>query len=625
MSIYSTISSVSNLSSNGESSESSSLLTLSSSQIRIGNLEYDDIKQSIIDYMKRSDGDPNNPLKDYDFSSSAIQVLVDALAYNTLYYAFYSNMIANELYLDTAQRIESLISITKPLGFVVPYGSSARASISMSSVTDTIPKYAKFTGTNPDGVNYIFYTASSYDPDVNGDISEVVLFESRQLTLYRDITNDINLRTQTVSLKDKAIDINSISIEVSEDNGSTFTEYTLSNDVQYGITKDSRVYWIERINGGVKIRFSARGNEVFSAENASLETDNVGRKITATDIVRVTYFSPTGQDANNCRSFVYNDGTGSTSLRVSSFGGATEPNVDLVRFFAPKWFAAQGRAVTKNDYKAALKDLFPGDVTNPDESLTVFGGEEMDPPFYGRVFVSYIEGAGSGTIEENKKFITENLRSLSPVSILPEFIAPENFNLSLSYSLQYNAANTTRTREGVVDALKDAVEAEYGKVKFNNTFEPQQFERLLRSVEPAIVGTVDYGLAMTTNVQLKQTENTEFSFRNEVITGGYGIYSAAFYSPKFDTSNVFIADSQIPEDSAGFAPLRLLIQNGNLTQVVSPRGVGEINRKRGFIRIFPNVGNSIVRFVALPKSNIVNSTQNMVTNILQSSVTVDPI
>ena len=264
-------------------------------------------------------------------------------------------------------------------------------------------------------------------------------------------------------------------------------------------------------------------------------------------------------------------------------------------------------------------------MTNPDESLTVFGGEEMDPPFYGRVFVSYIEGAGSGTIEENKKFITENLRSLSPVSILPEFIAPENFNLSLSYSLQYNAANTTRTREGVVDALKDAVEAEYGKVKFNNTFEPQQFERLLRSVEPAIVGTVDYGLAMTTNVQLKQTENTEFSFRNEVITGGYGIYSAAFYSPKFDTSNVFIADSQIPEDSAGFAPLRLLIQNGNLTQVVSPRGVGEINRKRGFIRIFPNVGNSIVRFVALPKSNIVNSTQNMVTNILQSSVTVDPI
>ena len=575
--------------------------------------------------MKRSDGDPNNPLKDYDFSSSAIQVLVDALAYNTLYYAFYSNMIANELYLDTAQRIESLISITKPLGFVVPYGSSARASISMSSVTDTIPKYAKFTGTNPDGVNYIFYTASSYDPDVNGDISEVVLFESRQLTLYRDITNDINLRTQTVSLKDKAIDINSISIEVSEDNGATFTEYTLSNDVQYGITKDSRVYWIERINGGVKIRFSARGNEVFSAENVSLETDNVGRKITATDIVRVTYFSPTGQDANNCRSFVYNDGTGSTSLRVSSFGGATEPNVDLVRFFAPKWFAAQGRAVTKNDYKAALKDLFPGDVTNPDESLTVFGGEEMDPPFYGRVFVSYIEGAGSGTIEENKKFITENLRSLSPVSILPEFIAPENFNLSLSYSLQYNAANTTRTREGVVDALKDAVEAEYGKVKFNNTFEPQQFESLLKSVEPAIVGTVDYGLAMTTNVQLRQTENTEFSFRNEVITGGYGVYSAAFYSPKFDTSNVFIADSQIPEDSAGFAPLRLLIQNGNLTQVVSPRGVGEINRKRGFIRIFPNVGNSIVRFVALPKSNIVNSTQNMVTNILQSSVTVDPI
>ena len=629
MSVYSTVSTLANSTTGETTADTSSVLTLRSNQIQIGNLEYDDIKQSIITFLRRGaeDGDPNNPLKDYDFSSSALQVLVDALTYNTLYYAFYSNMIANELYLDSAQRLESLISITKPLGFVVPYGSSARASVSMSGVSDTIPKYSKFTGTTPEGENFIYYNLVSYDPDSTGNIDEVVLFESQRLVLYRDISNDINLRSQSVTIKDKTIDINSISIEVSEDAGSTFTEYTLSNNVNYGITKDSRIYWIERVNGGVKIIFSARGDEVFSTKNPSLETDNVGRKITATDIVRISYLVPSGENANNTRNFVYSDGTGSTSLKVASFGGASEPNTELVKFFAPKWFAAQGRAVTKNDYKAAVKDLFPSDITDPNEALTVFGGEELDPPYYGRVFVSYIEGEGASTIDQNKKLITNTLRDLAPVSIIPEFISPQNYDLSLAYDLKYNSALTTRTRDQVAEAVRDAVDAEYGTVKFQNSFDPQRFEDIVKTTlgDDVLVGLVDYGVQVTTDVFLSNTENTEFSFRNEILDGGFGLYSTDFYSPKFDEENVYIADSPAEEDSAGFSPLRLLRQVGNLVSVISPRGVGEINRKTGFIRIFPNVGATTVRFVATPKSPRFIAGQNMVVNILQSEVNVVPI
>lgn len=625
MSVYSSVSSISSSVGSSSTESTSSILTLRSNQIQIGDLEYDDIKASIIEYLKRRNDDPTNPLKDYDFSSSALQVLVDALTYNTLYYAFYSNMIANELYLDTAQRLESLISITKPLGFEVPYGSSARASVRMTNVTDTIEKYSKFVGTNADGTNFNFYTLNKYDPDPTGVIDEVVLFESQRLVLYRDITSDIDLKNQDVVIRDKSIDINSISVEVSEDNGATFTEYTLSSNVNYGINENSRVFWIERVNGGVKLIFSARGNDVFSSANPSLETDNVGRKIAATDIIRITYISPTGEEANNCKSFSYSDGTGTASLRVTSFGGASEPNADLVRFFAPKWFAAQGRAVTKTDYKAVLKDLFPSNVSNPEEALTVFGGEELDPPFYGRVFVSYIEGDGGDSISENRKLVTRTLRDLSPVSILPEFISPQNYNLSLSYSLTYNAANTTRTREQVESAIRDAVDKEYGTVKFNNTFEPQVFEEIVRETEPAIVGLIDYGVTVTTDAILNTSRPTEFSFRNEIPAGGYGVYSTKFFSPKYDTDNVFIADSTSQEDSAGFAPLRLLSEVGGLIQVVSSRGIGEINRKRGFIRIFQNVGSGSVRFLATPKTPRVVAGQNMVVNVLQSSVTATPI
>jgi len=629
MSVYSTVSTLANSTTGESSTDTGSVLTLRSNQIQIGNLEYDDIKQSIITFLQRGseDGDPNNPLKDYDFSSSALQVLVDALTYNTLYYAFYSNMIANELYLDSAQRLESLISITKPLGFVVPFGSSARASVSMSGVSTTIPKYSKFTGTNPDGESFIYYNLVSYDPDSTGNIDEVVLFESQQLVLYRDITNDINLNSQSITIKDKTIDINSISIEVSEDAGSTFTEYTLSNNVNYGVTKDSRIYWIERVNGGVKIIFSARGDEVFSSKNPSLDTDNVGRKITATDIVRVSYLVPTGERANNTRNFVYSDGNGSVGLKVASFGGASEPNTDLVKFFAPKWFAAQGRAITKNDYKAAVKDLFPSDVTDPNEALTVFGGEELDPPYYGRVFVSYIEGEGANTIDQNKKLITNTLRDLAPVSIIPEFISPQNYTLSLAYSLTYNSALTTRTRDQVTTAIREAVDVEYGTVKFQNSFDPQRFEDIVKTTlgTDVLVGLVDYGVQVTTDTFLSNTENTEFSFRNEISDGGFGLYSTDFYSPKFDEENVYIADSPAEEDSAGFSPLRLLRQVGNLVSVISPRGVGEINRKTGFIRIFPNVGATTIRFVATPKSPRFIAGQNMVVDILQSEVNAVPI
>ena len=235
-------------------------------------------------------------------------------------------MIANELYLDSAQRIESLISISKPLGFEVPAGSAARASVSMANVTATIPKYSRFVGTSPDGANYNFFTLNSYDPDTSGNINEVVLFEAKDFVLNRDVTTQIDIDRQRLILSDDRIDLNSLVIEVSEDNGETFTEYTRLSNINYDITEESKVYFTERQSRSVKIVFSARGNGEYSALNKSLETDNVGRKILNTDIVRISYLIPTGPSANGIRSFTYASGTGTPTLRVGSFGGNLEPD-----------------------------------------------------------------------------------------------------------------------------------------------------------------------------------------------------------------------------------------------------------------------------------------------------------
>ena len=140
---------------------SADAIVLSNSQVQLGDLSFQGIKDNIIEYLKRTD----SPLNDLDFTSSALNVLIDALAYNTMYYGFYSNMIANELYLDTAQRIESLISITKPLGFTVRAAVASRAVVDLTNLPSRIPQYSKFIGTDETGASFNFYTLASYDRD----------------------------------------------------------------------------------------------------------------------------------------------------------------------------------------------------------------------------------------------------------------------------------------------------------------------------------------------------------------------------------------------------------------------------------------------------------------------------
>lgn len=624
MSVYSSLSGISvPASSSASTATATSILTLSGNQIQIGDLDFGDIKTSIIEYLKRTE----SPLKDFDFESSAIQVLVDALAYNTLYYAFYSNMIANELYLDSAQRIESLISISKPLGFEVPAGASSRASVSMANVTGTIPKYSRFVGTTPDGANYNFFTLNSYDPDTTGNINEVVLFEAKDFVLNRNVTSQIDIDRQRLILNDDRIDLNSLIIEVSEDNGETFTEYTRISNISYDITEESKVYFTERQSRSVRITFSARGNEEFSSLNRSLETDNVGRKILNTDIVRISYLLPTGPSANGIRSFTYASGTGTPTLRVASFGGSLEPDSDLIKFFAPKWFAAQGRAVTKNDYRAAIPEFFPAGQS-PDESLVVFGGEETDPPYYGRVFISTIDGAAGGVIDANSVAITEKLRELCPVSIVPEYLAPQNLTMNLSYNVNYNGSGTTRTREQVERAIFDAIADEYGKVRFNNSVDVSDLVALIKRVEPAVITPLNISFDVSRSEILSTDRDVEFTFKNAInfAGAGNGLTSTTFTSPKFGLSNVFIQDSGVTPNRFGVSPLRLVTRDSSgLVSVAAPSGVGEIDYNRGLVRIFKNVANSSVVFTANFKDPKVIAKQEIILRVLQGSVTVNQL
>tara|TARA_R100000152_G_C6780807_1_gene214066 strand:+ start:1277 stop:3187 length:1911 start_codon:yes stop_codon:yes gene_type:complete len=598
---------------------------LSEDQIQIGRLGFQEIKESIISYLSREEVD--NPLKDIDFASSAINVLVDALAYNTLYYAYYSNAIVNELYLDTAQRLESLISITKPLGFTVNAKTSSQATLNMTSLSARIPKFSKFTGIDDAGKTYTFYTRQSYERNDENAASGVVVHEAKDLILNRDITSQIDLTQQEYILADDRIDIGSIIIEVSEDGGSTFTEYTKSNAVNTTISSSSRVYFVERLNDGIKIIFSARGEGeyVYNDElgtNRNISTDNVGRKIVATDRVRITYFIPSGEQANGVRTFEYS-GAGTVAVVGESSFGSDGPNPDLIRFFAPKWFAAQDRAVTKNDYYALISDLVSQD-SSVDETVAVFGGEDLNPPYYGRVFVSAITDSSETASQE----IVDRLGEKAPVSIIPEFIPYTDFNLNLAYSVNYVAGQTTKTKSAITGLIQDAVNDRFGGNKrFNNSFVLTDFIDAILAVDPSIIRpSISLSHTMTTETTITAGKRTFISFKNKLDDGieGQALFSSTFTSDKYNRSDVYIVDSSLEPDIYGYSPLFLATDVGTTRVIVETGGVGDINYETGLLRINPDViqGNSAVTFTAKPEFLDVFAGQEMVLSINQRDVRI---
>lgn len=404
----------------------------------LGNLDFNDIKNSLIDYLKTQ-----AIIKDYNFEGSAIRTLIDLMAYNTFYYAYYMNMVSSEMFIDSAQRIESLISLTKPLGFTVPGRKSARAKIQVSGVTSNeIAKHSTFYGVNSDGIVYTFrnlLSGSMSDSDVVLEVVEgtLVVDSSAQST--------INTTSQKYFIQNPNVDLSTIKVFVSE-NGADAKEWKLTGNIGSNLTDDN-IYFIERLStGGFAIQ--------FGIEN------NLGKSINPdVDVVEVNYMVSSGNAANDISSFS-NDTSNifsfsNLSINVScpecyrSSGGLNQPNINSIKMLAPKWFSAQGRAVTKSDYTALIYE-----AGIDFGKFSVFGGEEVYPPKYGRVFVSI-----SNEIEDQKKKdIIALLREYSVITIFPELVQPKTVSYRISIrALTNNPYATLKQKQDISNRIKSYI------------------------------------------------------------------------------------------------------------------------------------------------------------------------
>lgn len=421
---------------------------MANARLNVTDLDFDQIKSNLKTYLQQQ-----TTFQDYDFEGSGLSVLLDILAYNTHYNAYYLNMVANEAFLDTALLRDSVVSHAKTLGYVPHSTRAAKATINLTADsgntapgTLTITRGTGFSSNLLDGSSYSFVVLEDVSVD---KIGTQFYFDS--LDIYEGVlaNYDFTYTQQSnpkavFTLPEENIDTTTIFVSVRPNSGNSFSQvYTKSTDV-LDVTADSLVYFLQE----------SRNNQyqIYFGDNV------LGKALNDGAIVSVSYLITTGPAANKSNAFVADSTIGGISnitinvVNVAS-GGSLRESVDSIKFGAPAQFTTQNRLVTFKDYETYLIKNYPSV-----DSLSVWGGEDETPPVYGKVFISlkpkenyYISEA------EKQRIIDEIVTPKSIVSVAAEIIDPKYLYLLVDNYVQYDKNKTSQNPEAIKSAIKNAI------------------------------------------------------------------------------------------------------------------------------------------------------------------------
>lgn len=480
--------------------------------LRIAELDFDQIKTNLKNFLQAQD-----EFSDYDFEGSGLSVLIDLLAYNTHYNAYLANMVVNEMFLDSAVKRSSAVSLAKHLGYVPrsARGARARLDVTVNSPTGsppslTLDKYSAFTSTI-NGIGYNFLTIKDYVTVPSNDVylfSDVEVVEGQYLEYSFVVANPGPQEKFTIP--NSAVDTTTITVSVQNSaSDTTLTTYTLADDLS-GLDGDSTVYFLEE-NPQEKY-------DVYFGDGI------LGKKLTVGNIVTVRYVITNDIDANVSslitQSFTSSNAIGGSSnitiaTLSNSTGGAAKENITSLKFYAPKFYSSQNRAVTKQDYETLIQQNLP-----KADSINVWGGEENDPPAYGRVFISIKPSSGFILTEDDKNFIiNEILANKSILTVSPIFVDPEYLYVRPTVNVKFDPTKTTVSAAGVQSNILDSIENYFvnNLQRFNKKFYYSQFMEEIKNVNPAIVSIIT-GLEIQQRItpSLNSSNNFELRFANRI-------------------------------------------------------------------------------------------------------------
>ena len=528
------------------------------SNIQLADLDFQNIKSNFIQYLQSQ-----NILKDYDYAGSALSTLLDVLAYNTQYNAFYLNMVANEMFLDTALQRSSVVSQAKLLDYVPKSVICPSATINMNvyNVTAsslTLPQYTRFLSESIDGVNYTFITTES--TTVNTSANNVAYFTNIELkqgspASYRFTVDSSANPTYTFEIPDTQIDTTTLQVTVQQtSSNASYQVYTLASNY-LTLDSTSTVYFLqEGTDGYFQIYF---GDGIL------------GKQLSDGNIINVTYLSSQGTASAGANSFTLMDTIAGTGLTIinpvtpASQGGNKE-SISSIKFQAPKAYSAQNRAVSKEDYITLIQQ---NNIGYSFDAVSVWGGEENNPPVYGQVFVSMKPtGAYSLTATQKERIINEVIAPSSVLTVQPTIVDPDYTYVTISVNVLYDPTQTNLTSNQIQSAVISAIQnfATSTLNTFNSTFNSYELQTAIQNADQSII-TAEFSIQLQKkfypNLTVPTTYNLAYGvgLKRGILLSGISSSPAMQYKDPTNPSNIIdgLFIEEVPQTTYGVDSISL--------------------------------------------------------------------
>ena len=595
--------------------------------VNFSNLDFDQVKTTLKDYLKS-----NSNFTDYDFEGSNLSTIIDVLAYNTYITSYNANMVANEVFIDSATLRENVVALARNIGYTPKSRKAARATVSFFvDTSDITPKPVTLTlkkgpiassKGNFGGQSFVFSILEDITVPVVDDIAsfnDISIYEGT--LLQSNYTYSARNPDQKFILPNTGVDTELISVGIRQSEfASASTKYSMHDNL-FDIGSESRVYYIQEINDErYEIFF---GDGIFGV---ALEDQNY---------ITVEYIATNGADGNRISNFTFSgklnhthnaveypitSGISLLSTGLQSAGGEVIESVESVRKFAPKIYASQNRAVTENDYES----LIPTKIYPETESISVFGGEELVPPQYGKVFISIKPRFGDFLPNLVKQNIKSKLKKFSVAGIVPEILDLKYLYLEIDSKVYFNSnlAPSGTVIEGSVqaNATKYADSSELNK--YGARFKYSKFLKIIDESNEAITSNITtLQIRRDLRVALNAFAEYAIGFGNEFYIksmNGYNIKSSAFRVQGIST-DVYISDIPNNDRENGELFLFSVPSINSTSPTIIKRNVGSINYKKGVLTLNPiNIlsgkvkdGQTIIEISACPKSNDVIGLQDL--------------
>ena len=591
-------------------------------KLEISELDFDGIKANLKTFLSQQ-----NEFTDYDFEGSGMSTLLDVLAYNTHYLGYNANMLANEMYLDSADLRSSVVSLAKQVGYTPTSCTSSTATIDVlvnnaSGASLTMSRGTKFT-TTVDGQAYSFVNNAdvSINPVSNVyKFSNLVVHEGSYLNYkYTANTSDID---QRFIIPNDSVDTTTLTVKVQESSSDATTNtYTLATGIT-GIDATSKVYFLQEVEGG---RF-----EVYFGDGVT------GKAIADGNIVILDYINCNRDAPNGATTFALSGTIGgfssATVTTISNASGGTGlESIASIKYNAPRDYSAQDRAVTAEDYKTLVKSLYANA-----QAVQVYGGEDAATPDYGKVYISIKAKSGSNLTTATKESIVQSLKQYAVASVTPVIIDPETTYITLVVNFKYNSGVTTKD----VTTLQTNVLTKIASYN-NNTLEDFagmfRYSKLIENINNAdtsilsnitTVKMYKY-ITPTLNSGLKYTLNYNNALYNP-HSGHNASAGGVISSTGFKINNDSSANEHFLDDD-GAGNLRVYYLSGT-ARVYTDSTYGTVNYTTGEVVLtsahvtsISNVDGATstqIRVFATPSSNDIVPVRNQVLSIDTSNSTI---